>query len=110
MPSLEHSNVHLARVHSPDLCQGRPCPIHNLTEHSMRSFPQHFRWDRGVMERICSHGVGHPDPDDLPYQIERETNRMQAQGPDGLPRGYYESMAEDLVSIHGCDGCCSERD
>lgn len=34
------------------------------------------------MERICKHGIGHPDPDDLKVQ---------------------SSWAE---GVHGCDGCC----
>lgn len=75
----------LAHVHSEDKCNGRRCPIHNLTDHSMRAFPQHFRLDNGLMERTCPHGIGHPDPDALPYFEER-----------GL-RGF---------DIHGCDGCC----
>lgn len=68
-------------VHPQDRCAGRPCPVHNRTGHHMRAFPQHFRADRGFMERICPHGVGHPDPDELP------------------PILY-------LAGIHGCDGCC----
>jgi hypothetical protein len=47
--------------------------------HSMRSFPTHFRFDRYLMERICPHGVGHPDPDDPQSAID---------------------------GVHGCDGCC----
>lgn len=42
----------------------RPCPIHWPTLHHMRTWPQHWRSDRGIIERICTHGVGHPDPDD----------------------------------------------
>jgi hypothetical protein len=61
----------------------RPCPIHSRTNHSMRSFPQHWRNDRGIMERICSHGIGHPDPDD-----------------PGLERD---------GGVHGCDGCCRPK-
>lgn len=75
---LEHSNVVLAQVHAAGTCWGETCPVHHKTDHSMRSFPQHFRWDRGIMERLCPHGVGHPDPDD--------------------GRAH---------SVHGCDGCCS---
>lgn len=65
-------------VHRKADCNGDPCTIHNPSDHSMRSFPQHWRDDRGIMERICPHGIGHPDPDD---------------------------MTEDTV--HGCDGCCA---
>ena len=80
-------------VHDAADCSGRPCVIHAPSDHSMREFPTHFRdgWGLGEikephMERICPHGVGHPDPDDLAFHL--------AHG-----RGY--------LSVHGCDGCCS---
>lgn len=66
-------------VHSVNICQGGPCPIHNPSNHHMRDWPTHWRNDKGIMERICPHGVGHPDPDDR-----------------GNP----------CLTIHGCDGCC----
>lgn len=44
----------------------------------------HWRPDRGIMERVCEHGVGHPDPDDVKVQAG----------------GWTET-------IHGCDGCCN---
>lgn len=69
----------LHNVHSPEICQGRPCVIHNPSDHHMREWPTHYRFDRRIMERICPHGIGHPDPDD-PF-----TGR----------------------GIHGCDGCCT---
>lgn len=78
----------LTNVHSRELCKGRSCVLHNPSEHHMRSWPTLFRADLGFMERICPHGVGHPDPDDLEYQI--------TQG-----RGY--------LGTHGCDGCCWEE-
>ena len=77
--TLEHSSQELVNAHSLEDCEEDVCPIHKLTDHSMRSFPQHWRDDRRIMERICPHGVGHPDPDDV--------------------------LNEDRV--HGCDGCCS---
>ena len=64
---LEHSGEQLENVHHPSQCEGRPCPIHNMTDHPMRSFPQHWRGDRGIIERICPHGVGIPDPDNPPW-------------------------------------------
>lgn len=72
-------------VHRKEDCSGY-CPIHNPTSHSMRDFPTHWRQDRGIMERICPHGIGHPDPDD----------RRIRTG---------EDMGE-----HGCDGCCNRKD
>lgn len=56
----------------------------------MVDWPQHWRADRLLMERICKHGVGHPDPDDIAYK------RIQ----------HGDSVAES-ESIHGCDGCCA---
>lgn len=76
--TLEHTNIKLAHTHSAAKCSGRPCTIHNRSNHHMRHLPQHWRDDRGIMERTCEHGVGHPDPDEI---------------------------ASD--TIHGCDGCCT---
>jgi hypothetical protein len=78
---LEHSRVRLS-THDPEVCEGEPCTIHNRSDHHMRSFPQFWRSDRDMMERICPHGIGHPDPDD--FRIRK-----------GFDPG-----------VHGCDGCC----
>lgn len=71
-------------VHPNFACKNEACTIHNRSDHCMRSFPQEWRTDRAIMERICPHGVGHPDPDE--YKIRGE-------------KGKYELY-------HGCDGCC----
>lgn len=78
---LEHSDVFL-RVHEEGQCKGEYCTAHNRSDHSMRSFPQHFRWDRMLMERICPHGVGHPDVDEIDLDVNGRGS-------------------------HGCCGCCS---
>jgi len=67
------------------------CPIHAPTPHGMRDWPTHWRDDRLLMERICPHGVGHPDPDHLAHTARRRGERW-ARG----------------EAIHGCDGCCGE--
>jgi len=74
-------------VHNKKDCKGEYCVIHNPSNHHMRDWPTHWRDDRGLMERICEHGVGHPDPDDLAYK---------------------DLMGGDKLSeaVHGCDGCC----
>lgn len=77
-------------THDAAQCEGRPCCIHNPSAHSMRAFPQLWRADRGLMERICPHGIGHPDPDDIAYK------RLSR----GAEYAHYEA-------IHGCDGCCA---
>lgn len=78
------------RTHGPDQCVGEFCSIHNPSDHHMRTFPQLWRGDRGFMQRICPHGVGHPDPDDLDFIAAKY----------GVHAAYDEG-------VHGCDGCCS---
>jgi len=79
---LEHSPTVLTHVHTPDRCAREACTVHARSQHGMRDWPQHWRDDdRTLMERICPHGVGHPDPDS-PYP----------------PDSHFWA--------HGCDGCC----
>jgi hypothetical protein len=64
-------------VHEKKDCRREYCPIHNPSERAKAIGITHYRFDRGIMERICEHGIGHPDPDGI------------------LDDG-----------VHGCDGCC----
>jgi hypothetical protein len=75
----------LENVHLPASCEGEFCVIHNPSEHHMRSWPLVWRDDKGVMERMCAHGVGHPDPDDAAFQAR---------------------VGRGSLNIHGCDVCC----
>lgn len=77
------------QVHPPSSCAGRECCIHNPSEHPLRMAPLSWRSDRRLMERICEHDVGHPDPDDLAWK-RVELGDDEAWG----------------FGIHGCDGCC----
>lgn len=73
----------LVRVHAPSECAGHHCWVHNPSDHHMITWP--VQWtDRQTAERVCGHGLGHPDPDDVAYH--RRKGRE--------------------VSVHGCDGCC----
>lgn len=65
------------------------CCVHNPSDSVLKDCPTHWRYDRGLMERICSHGVGHPDPDHMKF-FESKCGKRAA---------YYEA-------VHGCDGCC----
>lgn len=76
-------------VHPRGTCTGDYCTIHNPSNHHMREWPTHWREDRGIMERICPHGTGHPDPDDLVF--------LETVGRDAK-----------VESIHGCCGCCTQ--
>lgn len=55
---LEHTDRVLL-THHAEQCDGQErCSIHKRSDHAMRAFPQHWRSDRALMERICPHGVG----------------------------------------------------
>jgi len=81
----EYLEIVLRNVHSQRECQGRACVIHNPSEHHMRDWPLIWRNDRGIFERICTHGVGHPDPDQRTYWCIQNT---------------------PWEGVHGCDFCC----
>lgn len=66
--------------HNSLACRGNYCTLHNRSDHHMRHMRQSWRSDAGFMERICEHGIGHPDPDEI----------VMRPG-------------------HGCDGCCQEE-
>jgi hypothetical protein len=69
--------VRLVNVHYPANCAGEPCVIHNPTEHGMSHLPLVWREDRGIFERLCPCGIGHPDPDQRTYWLR--TGRMYEQ-------------------------------
>lgn len=75
----------LYRLHDPAECAGRACVIHHPSDHHMRGFKLLWRSDRRIFERMCEHGVGHPDPDDLAWHV---------------------SQGREHEGVHGCDGCC----
>jgi hypothetical protein len=88
---LEHTSIRL-RCHDPAECAGRPCTLHNRTDHPMRQWQQLWRDDRGIMERWCEeHSCGHPDPDEIPYW------RIRFAGDEARVRAEL---------VHGCCGCC----
>ncbi len=75
----------LTNVHLPDRCANEHCVIHNPSDHHMLQWSLVWRGDKGVFERTCPHGVGHPDPDDAAFQIK---------------------VGREYLTTHGCDGCC----
>ncbi len=78
----------IAGVHFHEDClkQGFRCVFHNQSRHYMSDLPLLYRDDRNIFERICEHGIGHPDPD----QFE-----------------YWEASGNIGADVHGCDGCCA---
>jgi hypothetical protein len=82
----------LVKVHSESKdCHLRGCCIHAPSNHRMREWPTH--WNMGRMERLCEHGIGHPDPDHVSYIL----------------RTFGKAVTE-LHAIHACDGCCPGLD
>jgi hypothetical protein len=71
-----YAKKYLRNVHAASVCEGEHCVIHNPSDHHMRSWPLIWRGDRKMFERVCEHGIGHPDPD------------------------------HPFDKTHGCDGCC----
>lgn len=65
-------------VHCPD-----PLAIENVED-----WPYNWRADRGIMERVCIHGTGHPDPDSARF---------------------LERHGKSYENVHGCDGCCGRK-
>ncbi len=73
----------LVNVHSPQQCAGEACVIHNPSRHAMSEFPLVWRDDRGIFERLCPCGIGHPDPDQRPY---------------------WQRTGQIVEQVHGCCG------
>jgi len=72
-----------------DSCRKDGCMVHNPDADwigNIENWPYSPRAD-GRMERVCPHGVGHPDPN---------------------AARYLEKVAPNLAPwVHGCDGCCA---
>jgi hypothetical protein len=84
----------IMRTHPESACESnRYCCIHKPSSHPLNNQPLMWRSDRRLMERLCTHGVGHPDPDDLRFKSEM------------MPVDIVEA-----IGIHGCDGCCQTTD
>lgn len=75
----------LRNLHPERGCKGEVCVIHNPTEHHMRRWPLRWRRGRRMFERVCEHGYGHPDPDQL---------------------AHWEATGREDEAVHGCCGCC----
>ena len=77
-------------THPASACDGGYCTIHRPSAHPLCVAPLHWRQDRLLLERLCSHGIGHPDADHITYVA-------RVSGP----------AAAEVAGVHGCDGCCS---
>lgn len=74
-------------THEAGECIGEWCVIHRPMPGPWESWPRVWRGDRGIVERRCPHGVGHPVAEMHEWSI---------------------MMGQEVDLIHGCDGCpCS---
>ncbi|KRD43002.1 hypothetical protein ASE38_01570 [Cellulomonas sp. Root930] len=81
------------RTHGPAKCAADDfCPIHRPSPHPLATAPMAWRHDVALLERVCPHGVHHPDSDALEY----------ARRTHGTDIG-------DRLAVHGCDGCCRKE-
>lgn len=87
----------ILKHHSANVCVP-PCAFHTPSDHPLKDAPLNWRsglspYDgRRLLERFCTHGIAHPDPDGLDFAN------------DNLADG-----AEPDTGVHGCDGCCHGR-
>lgn len=72
--------------HPLDECVGMACVIHNPSGHHMDSWPAQWR-SAGVLVRICTHSLAHPDPDQF---------------------GLWVAQQREHLVVHECDGCCAD--
>ena len=73
-------------VHTRWKCVLDWCCLHRPSEHGTRALPMLFRG--ATVDRLCTHGVEHPDPD---------------------AHAYLEFVGSEGYDTHGCDGCCGRE-
>lgn len=85
--------VKLAGLHAETAeCREFGCVVHNPTSGAAANrhhWPYNWREDHGLMERVCPHGIGHPDPDAAAYNTRH---------------------GREYENIHGCCGCPCGKD
>lgn len=77
-------------VHKRNIdCHVDGCAIHNPSYHPLSGAKQIIRTDKYMLvEDICKHGVGHPNPDSASFLSKK--------------------LGGTSIWVHGCDGCCKE--
>lgn len=66
------------------------CVIHKQLDHPMKGQRTHWRGDRQMMERICRHGIGHPDPFQVKY--------------------WQRTLTPEQVAVEMVHGCCGDKE
>ena len=95
-PIFQHHDVvfmpdgSVLQTHPESACHDMYCSIHNPSNHPLRDAPQLWHDRSKSIQRICSHGYRHHDPDDFMHKWR-----------SGLPLAVLA-----LIARHDCDGCC----
>ncbi len=76
-------------------CFGEWCAIHRPMPGPWASWPRLWREDRGIMERTCPHGVGHP----VAEMVGRVRDDELDHACDGCPCGPSEQEPVTFVGI-----------
>ena len=83
---LENPDAILTNTHNPSLCEDRGCAIHDHpSDHPLNGAPLNWRNTDVILERICEHGMPHPDRDSATFEA---------------------SVGNHYKNEHDCDGCC----
>lgn len=86
-----NGTIRFTNIHRRSACKGRSCIVHNPSDTvaNREDWPYIFREGHagGRIERVCPHGVGHPDDSQVKY--------------------LEEVTGETHWGLHGCDGCCA---
>lgn len=80
----------LLQTHSTWLCAGNTCCIHNPSDHPLRDAPLLWIDQFRSMDRVCSHGFTHPDPDDFSFKVHTGVSHLLLS----------------VIGAHDCDHCC----
>lgn len=80
----------LLQTHPKWMCGTGFCCIHNPSDHPLRDAPMFWIDQFKSMDRLCSHGVRHPDPDDFAFKVRV-----------GVPH-----LLLSVIGAHECDHCC----
>jgi len=94
MPEVDVIALHdgtVMQVHPERECL-TPCPIHAPSVHPLNTAPLNWRAANRLWERICRHGCGHPDPDDVAFKQATMMPKV------------FQMYA---YAMHACDGCCT---
>lgn len=92
------------QTHTRTVCMGTWCCIHAPMPGPWMGWPRQWRDDRGIMERTCPHGVGHPVAEMYEPAIYLGREHLLLHGccgcpckPESLPEwGVQEGLVESL--------------